>query len=296
MKGTSDMDFFVIFVILIIVFLIYLKFENKNLEVTNYKIRSDKIPESFSGTSFVMLGDLHNNSFGDKNKILIREIDKINPSFIVIAGDLIVGKPREDFSAANSLLTRLSVKYPIYYGLGNHEQRIKLKGRYYNSRWKDYSDSLKKLNIQILDNSSFIIKKGNDEITIWGISIDPIYFKRPGPAKIEDRYLEKLIGKLDSKCYNIVIAHNPIYFKDYIKIKPDLILSGHIHGGIVRLPFLGGMISPQLKLFPKYDGGQFEENGQVMLVSRGLGTHTIKLRVFNRPELMTITLERKQAY
>lgn len=284
------MLYLIIFAILIIVFLIYIKYEHRNLEVTHYKIKSKKIPESFSGTTFAIIADLHNNSFGDNNERLVEEINKINPSFIIIAGDLIVGKKSEDFSPAVSLLEQLTDKYPIYYGLGNHEQRVIPQGRYYNSNWKKYLDKLKELNIQFLDNASLTINNGDESIAIHGISIDSKFFQKPSIPEMEDDYLENLIGKLDNKCYNIVIAHNPVYFKEYIKINADLIISGHMHGGIVRLPFLGGLISPQYELFPKYDAGIFKENDHTMLVSRGLGTHTVKIRVFNRPELMIVTL------
>ena len=285
------MEYIIIFVILALIFLFYLKFEDKNLEITHYTVRSANLPKSFSGTNFVVIADLHNNSFGDNNNILIEEIDKINPSFIIIAGDMVVGRKSEDFSVALSLLSRLAFRYPIYYGFGNHEQRLIPEGKYYNLNWDKYIEKLRDLNIHILDNDSIKIKKDNDSLVISGISIDLKFFNKPKVPVMEEDYLEKLIGKLDKKCYNIVIGHNPIYFKQYLNINADLILSGHMHGGIVRLPLLGGVISPQYELFPKYDAGMFQEDNQIMLVSRGLGTHTIKLRVYNRPELMLVTLK-----
>lgn len=287
------MEYVLILIILILGFLLYLKFENTNLEVTHYNIKSNKIPESFSGTVFVVIADLHNNSFGKNNDILIGEIDKINPSFIIIAGDLIVGKRSEDFRVAISLLNELVQRYPIYYGFGNHEQRVIPKGRYFNNNWKKYVEKLYELKIKLLDNESATITKGNDKIIINGLSIDKIYFrKKKDLTPMKEGHIENLIGKLNNKCYNIVIAHDPVYFEEYINTEADLILSGHIHGGIIRLPFLGGLISPHYELFPLYDSGKFQKKEQIMLVSRGLGTHTIKLRVFNRPELMAITLER----
>lgn len=284
---------FYIFFIVIIVFLLYVKFENTNLEVTHYTINSKKIPYTFSRTTFLVLADLHNNLFAKNNQLLIEEINKINPSFIIIAGDMIVGKRTEDFKVALSLLTELASKYTIYYGFGNHEQRMIPKGRYYNDRWENYIETLKQLDVHILNNNSAKIIKEDESIIINGLAIDLEYFKKRRAKKMTRDYLEEKLGKLDDKCYNIVVAHNPLFFKEYISFGSDLILSGHMHGGIVRLPILGGVISPQYELFPQYDAGRFEEGGQTMLISRGLGTHTIKLRAFNRPELMTITLERE---
>lgn len=286
------MEYILALVALILVFLGYVKFENTNLEVTHYRVKSKRLPKSFNGTKFVVIADLHNNIFSKKNEVLIKEIDKVNPEFIIIAGDLIIGKRHDNFYVALDLLKELAKKYPIYYGFGNHEQRVIPEGKYYNKSWKSYLTSLKELGVHLLDNESIIITKNDDKIFIHGISIDLNFFAKGNIPKMEENYLENLIGKLDKECYNIVIAHNPVYFNEYKKINSDLVLSGHMHGGIVRLPLIGGLISPQYELFPKYDAGQFEEDGQVMLVSRGLGTHTIKLRVFNRPELMTVTLER----
>lgn len=87
-----------------------------------------------------------------------------------------------------------------------------------------------------------------------------------------------------------MIAHNPEYFEAYAGWGADLTVSGHVHGGVMRLPFLGGVISPRLTLFPKYDGGMFERNGRFMVVSRGLGTHTLPIRIFNPGELIMIEL------
>ena len=90
--------------------------------------------------------------------------------------------------------------------------------------------------------------------------------------------------------YEIMIAHDPFYFDAYAETDADLILSGHVHGGIMRLPLLGGVISPRLQLFPKYDGGKFEKNNTTMILSRGLGCHTLPIRIFNPGELICLTL------
>lgn len=287
------MIYFSIFLIVIIMFLLYVRFENTNLEVTHYTIKSKKIPNNFSGTSFVVLADLHNNLFGKNNKVLIEKINQLNPSFIIIAGDMIVGKRTEDFQVAQSLLADLASKYTIYYGFGNHEQRMIPEGRYYNHRWEKYVEKLEQLGVHLLNNKAVKIIKEDESIFINGLAIDLEYFQKNRSKEMTRDYLEEKLGKLDDKCYNIVIAHNPLFFKEYVSFASDLIISGHMHGGIVRLPILGGIISPQYELFPQYDAGRFEEGEQTMLISRGLGTHTIKLRAFNRPELMLVTLERE---
>lgn len=99
-----------------------------------------------------------------------------------------------------------------------------------------------------------------------------------------------MLGSVKEDKFSILLAHNPEYFKSYAKWGADLTVSGHIHGGIMRLPLIAVMFPPSLRLFPKYDSGEFEENGKKMILSRGMGLHHIKLRFFNRPEISVIKI------
>ena len=110
-------------------------------------------------------------------------------------------------------------------------------------------------------------------------------FRQPD---MSDEYISELLGDNNKECYNVLIAHNPMYFDYYERWGADLVISGHIHGGIMRLPYLGGVISPQIRLFPKYSGGLYTINKAKMILSRGLGTHTIRFRFFNPPELVVV--------
>ena len=109
--------------------------------------------------------------------------------------------------------------------------------------------------------------------------------------KMEEGYLTNVVGKADSSKCNILIAHNPDYFPEYAKWGADFVLSGHVHGGIMRLPLLGGVIAPSYRLFPKYDGGVYKENGAIMLLGRGMGSHTLPFRFFNPAQLYVVTLK-----
>jgi uncharacterized protein len=293
-KRTSEvtLNSTLVTIIIILLFIIYLLFEDKNLEVTYYSIHSDKIPKAFRGTKVVVLADLHNNVFGRNNKKLMDEIHIINPHYILVAGDMVVSREPEKLSIPLHLLSELARDYPIYYGLGNHEQRMVPGGNCYDKKYDEYKDSLEKLGVIFLENNRALIKKDMDTICITGLMIDMDYFNKFKQPKMTTEYIQNLLGNPDKQCYNILIAHNPVYFKEYQEWGADLILSGHIHGGIIRLPGLGGVISPQYKFFPKYDAGRYEEKGKTLLVSRGLGLHTIKVRVANKPELMVFTLDK----
>ncbi|MDE6892596.1 MAG: hypothetical protein K2P50_12455, partial [Lachnospiraceae bacterium] len=105
---------------------------------------------------------------------------------------------------------------------------------------------------------------------------------------MEVSYLDRLIGRPDKSRATVLIAHNPRYFEVYAGWGADFVVSGHVHGGLMRLPFLGGVISPALKLFPKYDGGEFHEGKSTLILGRGLGTHTLPIRIFNPGEVVVI--------
>ncbi len=280
--------------IIIFLLIIYVYYENQNLEITHYNIQSKRIPDAFDGARLVILADLHNNSYGKGNRKLIETITDINPDYILVAGDMIVSSEPNNFKVPFSLLAELAANYPIYYGLGNHEQRLVRDGSNRYNSYEEYRNNLMKLGVKFLENDCVTIAKEGEAIAITGLAIGMNYFKKLKQPEMTMAYIQKLVGIPKNKCYNILIAHNPVYFKFYTEWGADLIVSGHLHGGIIRLPGLGGIISPQYKFMPEYDAGIFEENDKIMLVSRGLGLHTIKLRINNRPELMVITLNREE--
>lgn len=278
---------------IIILFLIITIYDNNHLTIVHYKVSSKKIPKEFHDLRIALLTDLHNNSYGEENKELIDKIENQKPDIIVIAGDMLVGNLGHDTKIPLHLISELSGKYPIYYANGNHEQRLGIYEETKDSLYLDYVNQLKKMGVQLLINESITIDRGESSIVITGLEIHQDFYKKKKRPKMSREYLDKTLGKANKSHYNLLIAHNPVYFKDYEKWGADLVVSGHVHGGIIRLPLLGGVISPQYHFFPKYDGGEYKENDSTMILSRGLGSHTIKLRFHNRPELVMITLKGK---
>ncbi|BCN31395.1 metallophosphoesterase [Anaeromicropila herbilytica] len=275
----------------IIVILIILFYENRKLTVTEYSIDSKKVPREFHNTKIVLLSDLHNNCYGRNNKILIARIKAINPDIILIAGDMIVGKVGYDTKVAIDLLSELTKKYSVYYGNGNHEQRLGIYEQTKNTTYKVYIEKLKKMGVHLLTNEHVAIRRGNSSITVTGLELHEDFYKKINRPTMTKEYLNQLLGRPDKNKYQVLIAHNPMYFEDYVNWGADLVVSGHVHGGMIRLPFVGGVISPQYQLFPKYDAGKFEKSGKHMILSRGLGMHTIKIRFLNKPELVVIHLK-----
>lgn len=150
------------------------------------------------------------------------------------------------------------------------------------------------MGIKVLYNSWETISRGGSYIKIYGLVTPMIYYKdrlreyKRG-VSFTKTDAERFLGKTDASCYQILLAHNPLYFPSYRDWGADLTFSGHIHGGIIRIPGMGGLLSPDMTFFPKYDGGHFEEQGRHLVVSRGLGNHFL-MRVMNPPELVAVTL------
>ena len=237
---------------------------------------------------FVLLSDLHNKSYGKDHKRLVDKIDSISPDAILVAGDMLTAAKRQPYEVTLSLMRQLSSRCKIYYGMGNHEHHLKRCPEQYGTVYDDYVTELTKMGILPLINENTYLPEVN--IAICGALIDKCYFKKFRKFPMDEHYLSRILGEPREDACQILIAHTPQYFEEYAAWGADIVVSGHVHGGIMKLPVLGGVLSPNLTLFPKYDGGKFVRGKSTMILSRGLGTHTIPIRVFNPGELVTITL------
>ncbi len=258
--------------------------------VRKYDVNSDKISRNYN---FVLLSDLHGYVFGDNNDKLIAAIEEINPDAILCAGDMFTAhriKGEIQYQAGLHVLTQLSAKYPVYMGNGNHEHKIKTFTGEFGNLFDRYRSALKRAGVVTLENDSIDVDGTNIRIT--GLDLDHDYFRKVVKLKMEKGHVEKMVGRSNKNAFQVLIAHNPQYFEEYSDWGADLIVSGHVHGGIIRLPLLGGVISPAIALFPKYDGGKFVRNGKTMILSRGIGTHSIHVRMFNPGEVDVIRVHK----
>ncbi len=260
-------------------------YDTRFFRVTSYQIQSEKVKKPFH---FVVLSDLHNKRFGKENERLIAKIRQLSPDAVLVAGDLITANAKESYEPAAKLMEALAAEFPVYYGVGNHEEKVSRCRDKYGNIYQEYLERLNGCGIDPLVNEDVQLPPFG--VRIYGLVLDKQFFKRFRNEKMEPDYISGLIGKADPENYSILIAHNPDYFEDYCAWEPDLILSGHNHGGIIGVPFLGGLVSPKCTLFPKYDGGKFRSGRTTMLLSRGLGTHTIPIRVLNRAELLDVVV------
>lgn len=268
----------------------------KGLYTKKYQIYSPKLPLSFDGFKFVFISDLHGKIYGKENTTLIQLINKANPDCILIGGDMMVGgeNPKYEFGyspiSAKSvdisvdLISKLSKKYTIIHALGNHEEKL------HSELWRKYTEALKEFNVKLIDNDVYrFINDDEEQIDIYGLSLGREFYPKFKRKELDVRNITDKIGTKGEN-YSILMAHSPVYFSAYSKWGADLTLSGHLHGGIMRLPFVGGVIGPDFFIFPKYSGGLYKENNRNMIVSCGVGMHTVNLRIFNPPELTLVEL------
>lgn len=262
--------------------------DNNVLQVTRYKIKSDKIPANFHGFKILQLSDLHNKSFGKNNSALLEKIGRENPNIVVMTGDMINAKNPE-IKVFLDMAKAISKEYDTYYIVGNHELAIP------EEVLKKMISELTTFGVNVLNNEHVVLKKGKEYINLYGFWSYLLYNTDTNSEHSSNgifgfEQINGTLGKIDDKAYNILLTHNPLNFQTYADWGADLTLAGHVHGGVIRIPFLGGLLSPEVKLFPKYDSGVYYMNKKELIVNRGLGNSSSIIRVLNRPEISIITL------
>jgi hypothetical protein len=277
-------------------FLIENKRSNTRLSKEDYIISSRKIPRDFDGKKIVFLSDLHNVELGKNNRRLLCAIDREQPDYIFVGGDMLVSKLGNHTDHALALLRELARRYPVYYANGNHEERLLWTSEECPEAgeiYRDYMEQLDAFGVHRISNETVKIQEGSSSLYLSGLEIGRDYYVRGEQREMPVSYVEEKLGPCRKDSFHILLAHNPTYFDTYADWGADLTLSGHLHGGIMRLPILGGVIAPSFQLFPKYDAGFFRRGKHRMIVSVGLGSHSIKIRLFNPPKFDVITLKRE---
>ncbi len=262
--------------------------DTRHFTVTRYSI---VLPKLKKPQSICVLSDLHDHEYGRDNEKLISAVAGQKPDLIVIAGDLLTAHRDEAHlqpDIAVNLVKELAKTAPVYIGEGNHEHRIRTWYWEYGDFYKRYVKRLKAAGAKHLREGDVILEDAG--LHIRGLDADEIFFRKFVKTPMTREYLDRELSSPDPERADILVAHHPWFFPEYAGWGDCLVLSGHFHGGIVRLPFIGGVISPAFRLFPKYDSGVHTLGGSSMVVSRGLGTHTIRFRCFNPGELVVIDL------
>lgn len=252
---------------------------NTNISTNYITIKNNKIPGGINNFKIAEIADLHNHDWGNK---LIGMCEKEHPDIIVVTGDL-VDSSHTDFDIAMEFINQAKKIAPIYYVTGNHEAWLE--------NYDELESRLSAAGVHMMDDKAEWLEKDGEKINICGIK-DPDFAELYTSGNLQESSVTtKLTPLLKKDYYNIVLSHRPELFESYVDSKADLVITGHAHGGQVRIPFIGGLISPNQGFFPKYTDGVYNQSATDMVVSRGLGNSVIPVRISNMPELVIITLE-----
>lgn len=264
--------------------------EMHTFRVVHYCIESPKLMGMKRVRRAAFLTDLHNYCYGENNARLYKAIADAKPDVIFIGGDMLVRKDGCSFEKTAEFLGKLPEICDVYCANGNHEQKLKEWPKKYRQSYQEYRKLLTDVGIIMLENDCAELLWDEANVKLTGLEI-PLYgYSRFGKKQIPVSELKRRIGQADES-YQILLAHNPDYMDQYLEWGADLVLSGHLHGGIVRLPWVGGVIAPNFTLFPKYSGGHYRKKDADMVVSRGLGAHSIPIRLWNPAELVVVEFQ-----
>ncbi|MBP3040236.1 metallophosphoesterase [Bacillaceae bacterium Marseille-Q3522] len=261
-----------IWAVLLVLLIGFCYWQNNDIVVTNIEYKNEKIPQEFDGYKILHVSDLHNKEFGSNQARLVKHTQEISPDIIVITGDLIDSN-RTDLDIAMAYIEQAVEIAPVYFVSGNHEK--------YSGVYAELSDKLKQAGVIMMDDNELILKRKEKVISLFGlkdISFNGI-----------DDFTQKL-QNMKSDFFSILLSHRPELLDLYARQHVDLVFSGHAHGGQFRLPFIGGLIAPDQGFFPKITAGSYKNRDTTIIVSRGLGNSVVPIRIFNRPELVTVTL------
>ncbi len=296
------MKYFLIIIASFAVVLFIINIVDLNRYVTrSVSIFDNKIKKKIK---ICFISDLHNYYCTPK---FYEDIREYKPDIILLGGDIITAAPGKKQDKAYAFLDEVSKIAPTFMALGNHEYRAKIYPEVYKDMYPEFEKKVKSLGIRILSNDSFIFDDNN--VKVSACEIDRFYYKRFTVKNMSKDYIASLLSECDESFYNILLAHNPDYFNNYNGYGSDLILSGHVHGGLIRLPLVDGVAHPGVRFFPKYSGGAYNDRGKHiryadsyvsskvdtirMIVSCGIGFHTLPLRLFDPGELIFVTIDSK---
>ena len=257
---------------------IYGRYTRTHYQVSFYQETSGKVSGNIC---IAVISDLHNREYGENNAELISDLRALKPGLILFLGDLVI-REQEDYQPMLNLVSALSGIAPCYGVLGNHESE-----RIYYRDDRNLPEKFKNAGLTLLRNALEEVRIGNDTVQLIGVEGTAYGFEEYGGRAFMDK------TNIDPSVYSILMAHIPILFETQLSVYDfDLGLAGHVHGGGVNLPFLGGLYSSEEGFFPHFTAGAYTlSNQQTLIVSAGLGdSKRFPPRVNIMPELVVIDI------
>jgi len=252
-----------------------IKDSRDDLEISRYEVKSQKLPESFDGFKIVQLSDLHGAEFGEDGMELVDKVGSLEPDMIALTGDFVTDEG--DLAAVEKLAARLVKLCPVYFISGNHEFGSGLAVKVRNI--------LERAGVKYLSNEYLTISRGEDEILLGGVEDPLAYADMLSPDELAQK-----MNDAAPDAFKILLGHRNYWMTEYPELPVDLIFCGHAHGGLIRIPGVGGLIGTDRRLFPDFDAGEYNNGRYTLIVSRGLGNSVPIPRVFNRPEIVCVEL------
>lgn len=256
----------------------FLYWDNTALQVTRFDPVFSDLPAGFDGCRIVVLSDLHGASFGAHNADLLAAVAAEQPEYIFFLGDLEdkYRGPADGYPAETA--RGLSAIAPTYYVTGNHEWAAGVAPQ--------LEELLTDYGVTVLSNEYVMLEQGGDRIALVGAEDPNGYADQPTVAQLLDQ-----VRAEQGAVYTILLSHRNNHYAQYAEARADLTLSGHAHGGLIRLPGTDGLIGPKRELWPAYTAGLYDLDYGQMVVSRGLGNQFPCFRLFNRPDVPLVVLE-----
>ena len=271
---------FLLFLALAVLAALFLRWDNTALQTTYFDPVFADLPEGFDGCRIAVLSDLHGAEFGENNQELFTAVAQESPDYIVYLGDLEDHYRGPAASYAETVAAGLTAIAPTYYVTGNHEWGI--------GDVPALKETLAAHGVSVLSNQFVPLERNGDIIVLAGIDDPNGYADQKTPEEVAAE-----VYAAYGAPFWVLLAHRNDHFASrYSLLGADLVLSGHGHGGIIRLPFTDGLLSTNRTFFPSYTSGLDEENGSCLFVTRGLGNSGPTFRLFNRPEVAVLTLHK----
>lgn len=252
-----------------------IKDSRDDLEISRYEVKSQKLPESFDGFKIVQLSDLHGAEFGEDGMELVEKVKELEPDIIALTGDFVTDEG--DLAAVKKLAGRLTELCPVYFVSGNHEFGSGLAVKVRNI--------LERAGVKYLSNEYLTISRGEDEILLGGVEDPLAYADMLSPDELAQK-----MNDAAPDAFKLLLGHRNYWMTEYPELPVDLIFCGHAHGGLIRIPGVGGLIGTDRRLFPDFDAGEYNNGRYTLIVSRGLGNSVSIPRIFNRPEIVCVEL------
>ena len=271
---------FLLFLALAVLAALFLRWDNTALQTTYFDPAFADLPEGFDGCRIAVLSDLHGAEFGENNQELFTAVAQESPDYIVYLGDLEDHYRGPAAGYAETVAAGLTAIAPTYYVTGNHEWGI--------GDVPALKETLAAHGVSVLSNQFVPLERNGDIIVLAGIDDPNGYADQKTPEEVAAE-----VYAAYGDPFWVLLAHrNDRFESQYSLLGADLVLSGHGHGGIIRLPFTDGLLSTNRTFFPSYTSGLYEENGSCLFVTRGLGNSGPTFRLFNRPEVAVLTLHK----